>query len=216
MKNDFIHHSNGTTTILIPSLDRILEARISTKHFDKVNAFPNTWLAKRDKGSRTTYVYGQVKDKKDVYLHRLIKDEPTGMQVHHRDGDGLNNTDENLEILTPSEHRRKRQPEKPFVGDPSLGVKLHILTKAHKRKGRFYWYRLDVNGKEYKTFFSEMEASLTAKIADMVINEKCTDEEILVGMPNGYDIGQIKAVIKEVRNDFRTPDPGKQKVLAKN
>lgn len=44
-----------------------------------------------------TYVNGQ---RILIYMHRLLIDAPKGMEVDHIDGDGLNNTRENLRLAT--------------------------------------------------------------------------------------------------------------------
>lgn len=42
---------------------------------------------------------------KTVYMHRLISFAPKGMQVDHKDGDGLNNLSSNLRIVTASQNQ---------------------------------------------------------------------------------------------------------------
>lgn len=62
---------------------------------------------------------GPVQQKKSpgatgyIYEHQLVVAEvkgltriPEGFQIHHVDGDGLNNSPENLMMVTPLEHRR--------------------------------------------------------------------------------------------------------------
>lgn len=55
------------------------------------------WHAQEGRG--TLYAAGKIAGKK-VYLHRLITACPTGLVVDHADGDGLNNTRENLRVTT--------------------------------------------------------------------------------------------------------------------
>jgi len=49
-----------------------------------------------------------------IYMHREIMNAPAGKVVHHRDGEGLNNTKENLRIITVAENnmycRKMRRP----------------------------------------------------------------------------------------------------------
>jgi hypothetical protein len=62
---------------------------------------------------------GPVQQKKSrgargyIYEHQLVVAEtegltriPEGLQIHHIDGDGLNNSPSNLMMVTPAEHRR--------------------------------------------------------------------------------------------------------------
>lgn len=41
-----------------------------------------------------------------VYLHRFLMDAPPGVEVDHRDGNGLNNYDGNLRFATHAEQQR--------------------------------------------------------------------------------------------------------------
>ena len=52
------------------------------------------------------------------YLHRAVwckangvKEVPEGMQVHHKDGNYLNNHPDNLELISPKEHRKRHNQE---------------------------------------------------------------------------------------------------------
>lgn len=45
-------------------------------------------------------------------MHRLIKDAPKGMEVDHRDGNGLNNRRENLRICTRLENSKNNKGHK--------------------------------------------------------------------------------------------------------
>jgi hypothetical protein len=52
-------------------------------------------------------------------MHRMIADAPAGVQVDHRDGDGLNNTRANLRLASGRENqgnRRKQQSTSRFKG----------------------------------------------------------------------------------------------------
>lgn len=53
------------------------------------------------------YAYTQVKGR-TIYLHRFIMDAPKGVQVDHRDGDGLNNLRGNLRFATQTLNNANR------------------------------------------------------------------------------------------------------------
>jgi len=56
------------------------------------------------------YVIGYNKElKKEAKLHRLIMDAPRGALVDHVDGDGLNNTKQNLRLCTHKENQRNKK-----------------------------------------------------------------------------------------------------------
>ena len=71
------------------------------------------------------YVIGYNKQlKKEGKLHRVIMDAPKGMLVDHIDGDGLNNTKQNLRLCTHKENQRNK---KANYNNPTgfKGVKVH-------------------------------------------------------------------------------------------
>ncbi|MBU2859359.1 hypothetical protein HF290_02705 [Acidithiobacillus ferrooxidans] len=53
---------------------------------------------RRENGKRTT-----------LYMHRLIFNAPAGLQVDHRDGNGLNNIRSNLRLATRLENGKNRR-----------------------------------------------------------------------------------------------------------
>lgn len=50
--------------------------------------------------------------KDTVYMHRDIMNAPAGMDVDHRDGDGLNNADDNLRVCTSTQNKANRSKQK--------------------------------------------------------------------------------------------------------
>ena len=61
------------------------------------------WSVFKPNGSRTMYartsIWGST-----VYMHQLIAGLKDGMEIDHCDGDGLNNTTENLRHVTHAEN----------------------------------------------------------------------------------------------------------------
>lgn len=49
---------------------------------------------------------------KTVFMHRLILDAPSGVQVDHKDGDGLNNLASNLRLATRSQNQMNMRKHK--------------------------------------------------------------------------------------------------------
>lgn len=89
------------------------------KHWvSKGNKNPDRWMDKHPnwKGGRRLdergYVRIQQGFKKEAYEHRLVMEDFLGRQlerdevVHHKDGNKSNNSLENLEVLSRSEHTR--------------------------------------------------------------------------------------------------------------
>jgi hypothetical protein len=62
------------------------------------------WYARKDK--KNGVWYAERKDgRKTVSMHRQITNAPPDREVDHKDGDGLNNTDENLRVCTTSQNQ---------------------------------------------------------------------------------------------------------------
>ncbi len=60
--------------------------------------------------ARTTSTYpNHVRKVVSIYLHSFLKNPPKGMQVHHVNGDTLDDRKRNLEIVTPAENLRRRR-----------------------------------------------------------------------------------------------------------
>jgi hypothetical protein len=60
------------------------------------------------KSGKTYYVVYSKNWQKNLKLHRLIMDAPSGMQVDHINGNGLDNRRENLRLCTQAENRWNR------------------------------------------------------------------------------------------------------------
>lgn len=77
---------------------------------DGVNWY--AWVSTRPDGSvRAVYAVRAEQTEKGqrlVHMHRVITPTPEGLEVDHRDGDGLNNRRSNLRAATRSENARNR------------------------------------------------------------------------------------------------------------
>lgn len=75
-----------------------------------------------------------------LYMHRILMNPPQGIQIDHRDGDGLNNQRANIRLATHSQnHMNKRSWRAPKSG--YRGVFLQVQTKSK------YTAQICVNGK---------------------------------------------------------------------
>lgn len=74
------------------------------------------WYAKRTTAKNKDYgTYYAARHKRingveyTIYLHREITNCPEGMEVDHRDGNSLDNTEENLRVCTRSQNNEYRE-----------------------------------------------------------------------------------------------------------
>lgn len=87
----------------------------------------------------------------NIYVHQVVyswfnSEIPYGKEIHHRDYNYLNNNLDNLEALTPAEHRAKHRKL------PGRPVKTYTSTKEIK-------CRLDIPRTWYESELKKLEAS---------------------------------------------------------
>lgn len=78
---------------------------------DRHQKYIDEWNWHIHKTKTGNYVRGYPKGKRDgglFYMHRVFTGAPKGMDVDHRNGDGLNNRDENLRVCTRNQNNANR------------------------------------------------------------------------------------------------------------
>ena len=96
------------TAVAVP-LTQGLVALVDQEDYDRVAAFK--WAASRTKEGFTWYGQRSVwtgSGYRTVLLHRFILDAPSGRQVDHINGDGLDNRRANLRLATGSQNAANR------------------------------------------------------------------------------------------------------------
>lgn len=83
---------------------------------------------------------------KTLRLHRVIMGAPVGTEVHHIDLDPLNNTQKNLEVLSPTKHRETHS-EMPYLGR-RRGPAPILKATVHETVYPFDWHAIDL---DYRT-----------------------------------------------------------------
>jgi len=104
------------------------------------------WFAQ--KGPRTFYaVCNTTVDgkRKTARMHRiLVGDAATGLQVDHRDGDGLNNQRANLRVCTSADNQHNQRTRKDNVtGFKGVSAPIAMRNGANK-----YRAQIKFNGKQ--------------------------------------------------------------------
>lgn len=98
---------------------------------------------------------------KDAYLHRVIYEEvngriPKGMHIHHKDGNELNNSIENLELLTPAEHANEHMDEEGREWRrKNLSENARPKASEWHRDPANRQHHVDIGGMAYKNFNPE-------------------------------------------------------------
>ena len=105
-------------------------ALVDDEDYERLNQFK--WCAHRDGYNwypeRSNHY---IDDKqKTILMHREIMNAPKGIEVDHRDWDGLNNQKENLRLCTHQQNARNRHAQK----NNKLGVK---GVRWHKNTKKF-------------------------------------------------------------------------------
>lgn len=124
-----IPDSESTHHVLVP-LTRGKLARVDRSDLTAIRSF--TWYAYPS--GRTWYAYSH-NDGNPVSMHRVITGASEGVEVDHIDGDGLNNSRDNLRVSTRSQNNQNRTfSNKKFKG-----------VSASRKEGRWY-SRIKVGG----------------------------------------------------------------------
>jgi hypothetical protein len=102
--------------------------------------FPLRSASKRENWSAIAHV---TRDgvRTTLYMHRLIMRAPDGVDVDHRDGDGLNNRRKNLRLCTPTQNGGNMVPWK------NHGLKGVYFSKAARRYPRPWRAHIGVGNK---------------------------------------------------------------------
>lgn len=132
----------GDQVCLIPLHGRKypgMHSAISRSQLDRVAE--HRWYPAKRK-SDGFYAKSRI-DGEWVYLHRFIMPAPPGYEIDHRDGDGLNNKDDNLRLATRSQNMANRLSEN---------------VKGVYRRGKRFYAR--VGQRRLGGFATEHEASL--------------------------------------------------------
>lgn len=132
MKNDYEIRGELTAIIINSPKYGRKEVLISTRKLDRAIEFPNSWHIIPSKSANTFYVQGNVPRKRGaaVLLHRWLTNAPDGMQVDHRNHDGLINTDDNLRICTNAENQ---QNQKGAMRNSKSGVRGVCWYKRNRK-----------------------------------------------------------------------------------
>jgi hypothetical protein len=98
------------------------------------------WAYFRTKTGKTGYAGRSAPNSTYLYMHRIILDAPKGVQVDHKDLNGLNNIRANLRFCTPSQNSQNRAKDsrcssqyKGVSWHKSSGLWFACLNISHKR-----------------------------------------------------------------------------------
>lgn len=103
------------------SLSQDKTAFISPDDFERIKHI-KWWASKHSRpGCKEKWYVKGWHDGKEVYLHRFLMGFPQGMVVDHEDANGLNNTRENLRVVTQAKNtahcrfRGAKEKSEPFL-----------------------------------------------------------------------------------------------------
>jgi len=88
-------------------------AQVDDDMFEYLNQWK--WTAYKNPKDKTWYALratGGRKNHKTIYMHREIMNPQAGMEVDHKDGNGLNNQKGNLRICTKSQNQYNKSIQK--------------------------------------------------------------------------------------------------------
>lgn len=131
MKNDYEIRGDVTAIIINSTKHGRQECLISTSKFNLVNELPIRWYVHKQRN--TLYVKGNKPKsngkRKDIFIHRIVSDAPSGMVVDHINHDTLNNTDDNLRVITNYDNGQNRKGAQSNSKSGVRGVSWHKAAK---------------------------------------------------------------------------------------
>lgn len=145
MKNDYEIRGDITAIIINSPKYGRKESLINTNKLDVVKDFPNSWCLKFKKTEKMFYVQGSAPvvngKQKTVVFHRWITNAPDGMEVDHKNHDGLINLDDNLRICT---HAENKQNLKGSYKNSKSGIRGVVWNKCSRK----WQAHIKINGKQ--------------------------------------------------------------------
>lgn len=139
----------GTSMTKIIALTQGKVAQVSDHRFDYLNQWKwyankdgNKWYARRNEGNKSVKMHRQITGVTDPEI-----------DVDHRDGDGLNNTDENLRVCTATQNLANRGKTKRNTS----GYK-----GVSKIRGRWYADLMKGGKHVFRGYFSTAEEAARA------------------------------------------------------
>ncbi len=109
-----------------------IETIISTNKLDKVKEFPKTWKVKWSEDIQNFYCVGYIYSngkRKMIRLHRFITNCPDDKYVDHFNHNTLDNTDDNLRIVSNAENQQNQLIQR----NNTSGVRGVYWHKYHKK-----------------------------------------------------------------------------------
>lgn len=143
-------------------LTRGFVARVSPEHYAALACFKWTYTPRSNRIGGYAYRLPTVAGKRvKVFMHRYIMGELMGLPIEgwlvdHRDGDGLNNTIENLRIATAPENGANNLKLGTKSASGYVGV-------AITREGRFLAYVGNNGSREHIGTFTHADEAAIAR-----------------------------------------------------
>jgi len=130
---------------------------------------PYRWRAHRHQATHLEQWYAvttaRVSQRQKIpfmFMHRLILRAPMGVEVDHRDHDGLNNTRENLRLSTRQQNLQNRRKDHRQI-HPYKGVSFCPWNYLRGRRAKLWRAKIHHQGKNiYLGYFATMEGAALA------------------------------------------------------
>lgn len=125
----------------------------------------HNWTIQRNKGKRNKYLTTTIQESgegKTRSLHRLMMSPPTGMQVDHINGNGLDNRRKNLRVCTQVENQRNTYKHRAgrLVGTYLTTNKNKKWAAQGSRKGRMCYIGVaDTEEEAHKLYLKWLKTS---------------------------------------------------------
>lgn len=105
-------------------------ALVDNEDFEKLSQFKWHAVADRRISGGQFYACRSVTNKPKIKMHRVIMSCPDGLEVDHKDHNGLNNQKKNLRIVDRLQNQRNQKPQ---VGGTSKYKGVHFNKRIKKK-----------------------------------------------------------------------------------
>lgn len=164
MKNNYEIRGDITAIFLNRKVGDIVETLIETKDLPIADSIEGTWCCHFDRRTQSIYAKHSRRGMPALRLHRLLMEEPIGLEVDHINHDSLDNRRINLRSVTRDQNRQNLSGA--FSNNKSSGMR-----NVHWHKEERKW-QVTVGANKKRHYIGKFAKLEDAQIAAIEARKK--------------------------------------------